>query len=532
MRRSLLLLLPLAVLAAAPAAHAGTATVRFQSTTAWVVPQGVTSVDITAVGERGGTYFSSPPGGRGAVAFGTLTVTAGETLRAHVDVGGGSGGLWSSFPAGGQGGGAADLRQGGDTLGHRRIVAGGGGGAGDGWFNTCVSAGGDAGVSGGGGDAGGGGPGTPSAGGAGGTGHGSGGAGYPGTFGQGGRGGDRAGLTYQGGGGGGGGYYGGGGGGSTGSNINCAGGGGGGSSYVGGVAGGGVGLSAATAASVSLTYTESVAPAVAIDAPAAGALLRESPVVGGDAGTDSGDGDEVLVDVFASAAASGDPALTLVAPVDGGAWTAALGSLADGVYTVRARQRDAAGNAGASGERTFTLDRTAPAIVIAAPTDGAAVTLGGALDLRYSCTDAGSGVAACEAPAADTSTAGTRQVTVTARDRAGNVAQRTLSYVVTAPPAPPALEEPPAALVSRVRQRGRRLHVTVSCTASGRVTLRLHSARGRRALARPETRRCLEARPLRLTLRRHGTAKGRAVVLVSFATVTEATGDRQPISLR
>lgn len=117
-------------------------TVTFNATGAsqtFVVPVGVTSVQIDAAGAQG---FSGGFGGR---ATGTLPVVAGETLQINVGGvgvratdgvvsgggfnGGGNGLSRNSFNNAGGGGGGSDVRQGGLALTDRKIVAGGGGGA-------------------------------------------------------------------------------------------------------------------------------------------------------------------------------------------------------------------------------------------------------------------------------------------------------------------------------------------------------------------------------------------------------------------
>jgi hypothetical protein len=215
----------------------------------WVVPAGVTSIDVDVRGAQGGGAPAGDPntsGGLGGRVQTTLTVTPGETL--YIYVGGKGGDLVSPNTAGpggfngggpgaidnvdqnapsGGGGGASDIRRGGNTPDKRIVAAGGGGGAeccqdgkgGDGGGTTgstggscssnecsCAEPGGG---------------GTQFLGGVGGGG--CNGSGSSGSLDQGGAGGN----GNRAGGGGGGGYYGGGGGGGC-----CLGaGGGGGSSY-------------------------------------------------------------------------------------------------------------------------------------------------------------------------------------------------------------------------------------------------------------------------------------------------------------
>jgi hypothetical protein len=157
-------------LAPAPASAEQSAPVKLtgEGEHQFVVPAGVTSVEVQLVGARGGgarlEFGGVPPvGGRGAQVEGTLSVTPGETL--FVEIGGegatnlsevlgaggfngGGNGAFGTFPAhaaGGGGGGATDVRSCSiapstpgqpaacasvPTLASRLLVAGGGGGAG------------------------------------------------------------------------------------------------------------------------------------------------------------------------------------------------------------------------------------------------------------------------------------------------------------------------------------------------------------------------------------------------------------------
>ncbi|MEU2005586.1 glycine-rich protein [Rhodococcus sp. NPDC019627] len=191
----------------------------------FTVPEGITSLDVTATGARGGNA-GSILGGVGAVATRTLPVTPGDALYVLVGGNGGDGTGAAGFNGGGVGGtgaggggGASDVRTGTGELADRQIVASGGGGAGD----TYIGGGGNlapnapAGQAGGGGGAGGGG--QADAGGVGGNG-GDNPDGAAGLVGVGGAGSET-------GGGGGGGWFGGGGG----AENFGGGGGGGGSSY-------------------------------------------------------------------------------------------------------------------------------------------------------------------------------------------------------------------------------------------------------------------------------------------------------------
>jgi hypothetical protein len=143
--------------AVAQAAETASQTFATPGEHAFVVPAGVTSVQVTLVGGAGGAGSGGAPGGSPATATATLTVSPGETLYGEVAGngqavlgsenaggynGGGSGGEHSFGGAGGGGGGgASDLRmcpasalpsacQGLMSLASRLIVAAGGGGGG------------------------------------------------------------------------------------------------------------------------------------------------------------------------------------------------------------------------------------------------------------------------------------------------------------------------------------------------------------------------------------------------------------------
>jgi LPXTG-motif cell wall-anchored protein len=265
------LFVPLAVLAGPAQADShctGTTTITctYMSTggeQTFVVPAGITSINVVAIGGKGGNGdVSGAAGGFGAKVEGDLAVTPGSTLYVHVALaGGGAGPGWVVNPGGGGGGGSSDIRTvtGTDaaaTLASRRMVAGGGGGGG-GFYGGF---GGDAGQAGGravtsvtnypASGAFGGGAGTNAAGGAGGGASSGGGSGVDGVLGGGG------GAGGYWGGGGGGGYWGGGGGGGNGSfGLAGGGGGGGGSSYIGTLTNPQVTTDDTGVASVIISYT-------------------------------------------------------------------------------------------------------------------------------------------------------------------------------------------------------------------------------------------------------------------------------------
>ncbi|HEX7368075.1 MAG TPA: VCBS repeat-containing protein [Candidatus Saccharimonadales bacterium] len=123
----------------------------------YVVPAGVTSVQVEAWGAQGGPA-STTSGGLGGYAQATVPTTPGETLSVYV--GGAASSSYGGFNGGGTnaggtfggGGGASDVRQGGTALTNRIVVAGGGGGGGDvngGTGGGSTGGGGDCGVTGG-----------------------------------------------------------------------------------------------------------------------------------------------------------------------------------------------------------------------------------------------------------------------------------------------------------------------------------------------------------------------------------------------
>lgn len=101
---------------------------------------------------------------------------------------------------------------------------------------------------------------------------------------------------------------------------------------------------------------DTVAPAPEVTAPAAGATTDVTPDLAGTAGTATGDAGVVVVEVFAGPEASGLPVWTVNATVSGGAWSVSPAALDPGVYSVRARQTDHAGNEGTSAARSFSVE--------------------------------------------------------------------------------------------------------------------------------------------------------------------------------
>jgi hypothetical protein len=168
---ALVLGLPATAAAATPVSQSFTTPGEHQ----FVVPPGVTSVQVELVGGYGGSGNAGIPGGIPATDRATLTVSPGETLYGEVagngqsatgttndgGYGGGADGairtfLFGSAPTGGGGGGASDVQRcpanaadaecgGHSALASRLLVAGGGGGGGGNGLDPTTTAGGDGG---------------------------------------------------------------------------------------------------------------------------------------------------------------------------------------------------------------------------------------------------------------------------------------------------------------------------------------------------------------------------------------------------
>jgi hypothetical protein len=421
----------------------------------FVVPRGVASLHLVAIGGRGGGP-NGATGGLGAQVTADLTVQ--RDARLSVEVGGnggavtpptvgtaslggaggfngggagGSGGAATAPAAGGSGGGggggASDVRTSPASSGlspdPRLIVAGGGGGstgsgaAGDGAGGAAGAAG-----TGGASGAGGGGAGTISTGGATGsaatTGGSPGTAGALGVGGPGGNGGAGAGSSPggNGGGGGGGGYYGGGGGGGSASN---AGGGGGGSSFIAAGAANPAFGADTTGAPSSVTISWTIpAPGVSIPSPANGAVFNFG---------------QVVIASYRCAEGAGGPGLASCtgtvpsgAPID----TRTVGLHH---FTVTAISKD---GMTASANRHYTVIGP-PTVSISSPVSGARYLHGRVVKAVYSCGEGagGPGLASCVGTVAagnpiDTHRLGRRVFTVTATSKDGQRVATSVTYTV------------------------------------------------------------------------------------------------------
>jgi hypothetical protein len=337
----------------------------------FVVPAGVTSLNVRAIGEQGGygkrddgTLIS---GGYGGDVSGRVFVTPGRSYWIEVGVGGSKGG--SGPLPGGDGGGASVFRvcrrtdtfcKGFGSVPQSRVIVAGGGGGTAGGRTTTAGKGGNAGVAGATSELAvreewlshGGGAGTDAQGGAGGTGFAA--NGLSGALELGGNGGSG---SFAGGGGGGGGYYGGGGGGASIDTLPISGGGGGGGAnhVAGSVQDPDQKTATVAAPSVTLTWFDAVAPEPSVTL-APDSVLGTHPTLQGKAGTAPGDAGNVTLEL----SSTGAPTARVIVPRDAdGEWTYQPDALAPGTYVATVAQGDWAGNFGRSSV-TFRVE--APAV--------------------------------------------------------------------------------------------------------------------------------------------------------------------------
>ena len=432
----------------------------------FVVPAGITSIYVKAVGAAGSGCYQSY-GGSGAAVTAVVPVSPGEQLS--VGVGGvGTSGLESGLCAdgGGPGGFGGGAHGGTGQVGTNQADGGGGGGgasvvgpgsalapptfatllvvAGGGGGGTYRTNGGNAGEAGQSAFSGAGGGGTTSAGGAGGAAESlSSMAGAAGTMLAGGAGGNGPNEpSTWGGGGGGGGYYGGGGGGGS---VHGAGSGGGGSSYV---------IPSATnqippapsssPAAVTIIYPAPQSPTATIYSPAPGATYEFGQSAPTDFACDEGSfGLELLSCVDSTGAAT----------TSGGAGKLNTSIFGPHTYTVTATSSD-----GFVGTSTSSyLVAAAPTATISSPAPGAVYSVGQSVSTAFACAEgrSGTGLLSCADSSGssgtsggnghlDTSTPGTHTYSVTATSTDGLTRVTSTPYTtVAAPPNTPSRSSAP-----------------------------------------------------------------------------------------
>jgi hypothetical protein len=154
-----------------------------------------------------------------------------------------------------------------------------------------------------------------------------------------------------------------------------------------------------------------------------------TPSFSGTAGTAAGDAGTVTLDIFSGTSTSGTPIQTLDATVAGNGWSATASTLADGTYTARAHQSDAAGNTGYTSKRKFTIDTVPPqtSITSAPPASTTATSATFAFassksGSTFECRLDGGAWTKCTTPQTYTALpAGQHTFAVRATDQAGNV---------------------------------------------------------------------------------------------------------------
>jgi hypothetical protein len=122
----------------------------------------------------------------------------------------------------------------------------------------------------------------------------------------------------------------------------------------------------------SSTWTvDTTAPTITLSTPSNGSTtIDPTPPFTGTAGTGSGDSLTVTIKVYSGPSPAGPPVQTITTTRDGAGLFSvdASSPLADGTYTARAEQTDAAGNVGQSSASTFTVAVPVPPSNTAAPT--------------------------------------------------------------------------------------------------------------------------------------------------------------------
>ena len=186
-----------------------------------------------------------------------------------------------------------------------------------------------------------------------------------------------------------------------------------------------------------LTF-DSTLPSVVLNSPADDAHIRAGTAINLTVS-------DANLDVNAVVWNNGGANQTLAAP-----WQIGTGSWADGQYTVSVYAADLAGNLRAAVFR-FTVDSTAPLIVLVAPANNSHIAAGTVLNLSIAevnlataTWDRGTGASMFAVAWNITTTAawtdGDHNVTVTVVDRAGNAATATFHFVLDS--TPPAIADP------------------------------------------------------------------------------------------
>jgi subtilisin-like proprotein convertase family protein len=174
---------------------------------------------------------------------------------------------------------------------------------------------------------------------------------------------------------------------------------------------------------------DTTAPTVTLTSPANDSFTNDvTPSLSGGAGAAPGDSAAVTVKIWSGTGTSGSPLHTLAATRSGGTWSTDAPTLAQGTYTARAEQQDAAGNLGMSATSTFSIDTVAPDTSIGAGPAGTVSSTDAVFEFSsteanssFECRLDGGGFAACSSPMSYTGLSdGPHAFEVKATDPAGN----------------------------------------------------------------------------------------------------------------
>jgi hypothetical protein len=216
-------------------------------------------------------------------------------------------------------------------------------------------------------------------------------------------------------------------------------------------------------------------PAVTLTSGPTATSNNSTPTFGGAVGTAAGDTGSVTLDVYSGTSATGTPVQAIAASVSGGSWSATTAALADGTYTARAAQSDAAGNQGQSAKRTFTIDTVSPdTSIISGPpssttsTSATFVFSSSKAGSTFQCRLDGGAWGGCSTPKSYSGlTVGSHSFAVRAIDAYGNTdpSPATNSWTITSPPPtgttptgtpgspPPTITKVQITLTAKARQR-------------------------------------------------------------------------------
>jgi hypothetical protein len=172
--------------------------------------------------------------------------------------------------------------------------------------------------------------------------------------------------------------------------------------------------------------------------------------------------------------------------------------------------------------KTVVPDAISPEVTVVSPVDGVRLAVGAPTSVDAGCTDrGGSSLRSCTVPALDTSSPGTRTVTVTGVDGAGNTTSVQRTYVVEAPVVPTPTPTPvptPAPTPDPVL----RPDLQVRLGGGGFAGADEYDARGQRLRTKVGGR----ARTVVVRAQNDGTVPDRLRILVSVR------GDKQSFGVR